>query len=100
MVEPQPDVPHAFMYVLSNLPPQRDVVDCELLDRRVLAEDGGHGMSALSQAEQALVLRVYIEQQSIVGLESFDGSRTERGKQEHGIGAVHVIVDQVCRGLN
>lgn len=99
MVVAQPDVPDAFVHVLSSLIPHRDFAECELMSRRLLAENCGRGFLPMSETKQPFVLRIQIEQQSIVGLKRLDGSWTDHRKEQDGVGSVGVVVDHMTRCL-
>ena len=69
------------------------------MGRRFLAEDGGRCVLPMSQTEESFVLRVQIEQQSIVGPKRVDDVRAGHRKEQDGVGAVSVRRRQSRRAL-
>ena len=95
VVEPRPDVQHAFLQVVGELLALRQFGQRELLHRRIGAQDAGARRTLRGKVEQPAMLRIDVEEQPIADLEHLRRRRAGRGEAQHRVGAVAVIVDEL-----
>ena len=78
MIEPGPDVQHAFLEVIGELLALRERGQRELLHRRIDAQDAGAARALRGQVEQPAMLRIDVEEQPVADFEHFGRRRAGR----------------------
>ena len=97
VIEAQPDVPHAFVHVCSELLPAG--AGAQLVGARPRAEDHAVAAIVLDVLQKPPMRRIDVEEQTIV--DGKDGIRrgARSAESQHRIRSIAVLVDQHVAGI-
>ena len=100
VIEADPDMPDAFDEVLAELRQARGFAGGKALRRPLRREHRRLRGAIETQAKEAAMQSIEVEQQAIVELQFAHAGRAAPGQPEHRIGAVGMVVDQVVGNLD
>ena len=95
MIEADPDVPDAVPDVVAELPHPARLGQFDALGRARRAEDRGAGPAGVLQAQQAAMLWIHLEKETVAGGEHAGRALALRDKAQHRVGPVTVLVHHV-----
>ena len=99
VIDTDPDMPDAVLQVIDELPERAGFGQYELLLCAIRAENRSGHFSRAFQLEQALVLRVEIEQHLVVDVDRLDLAAAFGAETQYRVGAVGMIVDQMLNRI-